>query len=102
MRPFGCLVTILNTLDLLGKFDGKVDEGFLVGYSINSKALGYLTLELERNGQEKEGGALNKEDDQYMQDFRAELDSLLVQQKEGYANSTNRDSTASPSFSTAV
>nr|GEV74192.1 hypothetical protein [Tanacetum cinerariifolium] len=33
MRPFGCPVTILNTLDPLGKFDGKVDEGFLVGYS---------------------------------------------------------------------
>nr|GEX43996.1 ribonuclease H-like domain-containing protein [Tanacetum cinerariifolium] len=38
MRPFGCPVTILNTLDSLGKFDGKVDEGFLVGYSISSKA----------------------------------------------------------------
>ncbi|GJS24100.1 retrovirus-related pol polyprotein from transposon TNT 1-94 [Tanacetum coccineum] len=38
MRPFGCLVTILNTLNPLGKFDGKADEGFLVGYSINSKA----------------------------------------------------------------
>ncbi|GJW54970.1 putative ribonuclease H-like domain-containing protein, partial [Tanacetum coccineum] len=37
MRPFGCLVTILNTLDHLGKFDGKADEGVLVGYSINSK-----------------------------------------------------------------
>ncbi|GKE17759.1 ribonuclease H-like domain-containing protein, partial [Tanacetum coccineum] len=38
MRPFGCIVTILNTLDPLGKFDGKADEGFLVGYSINIKA----------------------------------------------------------------
>ncbi|GJX98125.1 putative ribonuclease H-like domain-containing protein [Tanacetum coccineum] len=38
MRPFGCHVTILNTLDYLGKFDGKSDEGFFVGYSINSKA----------------------------------------------------------------
>nr|GEV53642.1 ribonuclease H-like domain-containing protein [Tanacetum cinerariifolium] len=38
MRPFDCLVTLLNTLDHLGKFDGKSDEGFLVGYSINSKA----------------------------------------------------------------
>nr|GEX39341.1 hypothetical protein [Tanacetum cinerariifolium] len=38
MRPFGCLVTTLNTLDSLGKFKGKVDEGFLVGYSISSKA----------------------------------------------------------------
>ncbi|GJX92428.1 putative ribonuclease H-like domain-containing protein [Tanacetum coccineum] len=38
MRPFGCHVTILNNLDHLGKFDGKSDDGFFVGYSINSKA----------------------------------------------------------------
>nr|GEV74831.1 putative ribonuclease H-like domain-containing protein [Tanacetum cinerariifolium] len=36
MRPFGCLVTILNTFDPLGKFEGNVDEGFLVRYSVNS------------------------------------------------------------------
>nr|GEV20046.1 putative reverse transcriptase domain-containing protein [Tanacetum cinerariifolium] len=34
MRPFICPVTILNTLDPIGKFDGKDDEGFLVGYSL--------------------------------------------------------------------
>ncbi|GJZ82164.1 ribonuclease H-like domain-containing protein [Tanacetum coccineum] len=38
MRPFGCPVTILSTLDPLGKFDEKADEGFFVGYFINSKA----------------------------------------------------------------
>ncbi|GJV71652.1 putative ribonuclease H-like domain-containing protein [Tanacetum coccineum] len=38
MRPFGYPVTILNTIDHLGKFDGKADEGFFVGYSTNSKA----------------------------------------------------------------
>nr|GEV62792.1 reverse transcriptase domain-containing protein [Tanacetum cinerariifolium] len=38
MRPFGCPITIHNTLDPLGKFDGKADEGFLVGYFISSKA----------------------------------------------------------------
>nr|GEV35544.1 ribonuclease H-like domain-containing protein [Tanacetum cinerariifolium] len=38
IRLFGCPVTILNTLDLLGKFDGKANEGFLVGYSVSSKA----------------------------------------------------------------
>nr|GEW14376.1 putative ribonuclease H-like domain-containing protein [Tanacetum cinerariifolium] len=38
MRPFGCPVTILNTLDPLGNFDMKTDEGFLVGYSVSSKA----------------------------------------------------------------
>ncbi|GJS83983.1 putative ribonuclease H-like domain-containing protein [Tanacetum coccineum] len=169
MRPFGCPVTILNTLDPLGKFDEKADEGFFVGYSINSKAfrvfntrtrkveenlhinflknkpnvagsrpewlfdIDLLTNSMnyepvtagnqtnknavandvgkktneepankgERNGQEKEEGASNKENDQNVQDFRAELENLLVQQKEGYANSTNRDSTVSLSVSTA-
>nr|GEV70413.1 ribonuclease H-like domain-containing protein [Tanacetum cinerariifolium] len=38
MRPFGCPVTIINTLDHLGKFDRKSDDGFFLGYSINSKA----------------------------------------------------------------
>ncbi|GJZ11884.1 ribonuclease H-like domain-containing protein [Tanacetum coccineum] len=38
MRPFGCPITILNIIDRLGKFDGKADEGFIVGYSTNSKA----------------------------------------------------------------
>ncbi|GJZ72735.1 ribonuclease H-like domain-containing protein [Tanacetum coccineum] len=39
MKPFGCPVTILNTRDHLSKFDGKVDEGFFVGYSMVSKAM---------------------------------------------------------------
>ncbi|GJS86002.1 putative ribonuclease H-like domain-containing protein [Tanacetum coccineum] len=34
MKPFGCPVTILNTRDHLGKFDGKVDEGYFVGYFV--------------------------------------------------------------------
>nr|GEW09931.1 hypothetical protein [Tanacetum cinerariifolium] len=38
MRPFGYPVTILNTLDPLGKFQGKVDEGFLIGYFVCNKA----------------------------------------------------------------
>ncbi|GKA69341.1 putative ribonuclease H-like domain-containing protein [Tanacetum coccineum] len=38
MKPFGCHVTILNTLDSLGKFDGKSDEDFFVGYSLSNKA----------------------------------------------------------------
>ncbi|GKA88426.1 putative ribonuclease H-like domain-containing protein [Tanacetum coccineum] len=170
MKPFGCPVTILNTLDPLGKFNGKADEGFLVGYFINSKAFrvfntrtrkveenlhitflknklnvagsepdwlfdidlltnsmnyepvttgnqtnrnaedavvddaGKKTTEEpankgERNGQEKKGGASNKEGDQNVQDLRAKLDNLLVQQKQGYANSTNRVSTVIPSVS---
>ncbi|GJT63612.1 putative ribonuclease H-like domain-containing protein [Tanacetum coccineum] len=39
MKPFGCPVTILNTRDHLGKFDGKADEGYFVGYYVVSKAM---------------------------------------------------------------
>ncbi|GKF40139.1 retrovirus-related pol polyprotein from transposon TNT 1-94 [Tanacetum coccineum] len=38
MRPFGYPLTFLNTLDSLGKFDGKSDEGYFLGYSTTSKA----------------------------------------------------------------
>ncbi|GKB88243.1 retrovirus-related pol polyprotein from transposon TNT 1-94 [Tanacetum coccineum] len=37
-RPFACSVTILNTIDHLGKFDGKADEDFFIGYYLNSKS----------------------------------------------------------------
>ncbi|GKC04229.1 putative ribonuclease H-like domain-containing protein [Tanacetum coccineum] len=38
MRPFRCPVTIFNTRDHLGKFDGKANEGFFVRYSLYSKS----------------------------------------------------------------
>nr|GFB21008.1 ribonuclease H-like domain-containing protein [Tanacetum cinerariifolium] len=38
LKPFGCHVMILNTLDHLGKFDAKRDEGYFIGYSMSSKA----------------------------------------------------------------
>ncbi|GJS00032.1 hypothetical protein Tco_0316540 [Tanacetum coccineum] len=33
LKPFRCLMTILNTSDHLGKFEGKADEGFIVEYA---------------------------------------------------------------------
>ncbi|GKF88767.1 hypothetical protein Tco_0262730 [Tanacetum coccineum] len=41
-------VTILDTLSVLGKFDGKSDEGFLVGYLLNSKAYRVYNLVTKR------------------------------------------------------
>ncbi|GKE28554.1 putative ribonuclease H-like domain-containing protein, partial [Tanacetum coccineum] len=174
MRPFGCPVTILNTLDLLGKFDEKADEGFFVGYSINSKALRVFNTKTRKveenlhikflenkpnvagsrpkwlfdidlltnsmnyelviagNQTNKNAGIKDNVDAVPTQQYillpllydspqsskdavaddagkktneepanEAELDNLLFQQKEGYANSTNRDSIVSPSVSTA-
>ncbi|GKB78153.1 putative ribonuclease H-like domain-containing protein, partial [Tanacetum coccineum] len=37
-KPFGCHVSILNTSYHLGKFDGKADEGYIVGYSASNRA----------------------------------------------------------------
>nr|GEU49020.1 ribonuclease H-like domain-containing protein [Tanacetum cinerariifolium] len=37
-KPFRCHVTILNISDHLGKFDGKADEGYIIGYSASNKA----------------------------------------------------------------
>ncbi|GJV12723.1 putative ribonuclease H-like domain-containing protein [Tanacetum coccineum] len=48
IRPFGCHVTIMNTIEHLGKFDRKSDEGFLVGYSLQSKAFRVYNLETKR------------------------------------------------------
>ncbi|GJR21829.1 ribonuclease H-like domain-containing protein [Tanacetum coccineum] len=47
-RTFGAIMTILNTIDHLGKFARKSDEGFLVGYSLQSKAFRVYNLETKR------------------------------------------------------
>nr|GFD04968.1 hypothetical protein [Tanacetum cinerariifolium] len=44
-KPFGCHVTILITSDHLGKFDGKVDEGYIVGYSTSLGHEWYFDLD---------------------------------------------------------
>nr|GFB85511.1 ribonuclease H-like domain-containing protein [Tanacetum cinerariifolium] len=38
LRPFGYHVMILNTLDNLGKFEEKRDEGYFIRYSMSRKA----------------------------------------------------------------
>nr|GEZ95703.1 hypothetical protein [Tanacetum cinerariifolium] len=38
LKPFGCHVMILITIDNLGKFEPKGDEGYFFGYSMSSKA----------------------------------------------------------------
>ncbi|GJW52202.1 ribonuclease H-like domain-containing protein [Tanacetum coccineum] len=86
--PFGCSLTILNTLDSLGKFDGKSDEGYLLGY--------YLTSDAQEKPSEnaspdkdiqdsedviiKEGQHQMPEDEQVLQD---ELEMMITSQKNG-------------------
>ncbi|GJR96519.1 hypothetical protein Tco_0268693 [Tanacetum coccineum] len=52
MRPIDRPVLILNTLDPLGKFNGKAEDGFLVGYSCKFKAFSVFnsqTRKVEEN-----------------------------------------------------
>ncbi|GJT04021.1 putative ribonuclease H-like domain-containing protein [Tanacetum coccineum] len=93
MKPFGCPVTILNTRDHLGKFDGKADEGFFVGYSVirnqtnriagtkdnivagpkdSEEDVGMKPTEVNESGASDKG----EEDDQ---DTRSEFERLLQQ-----------------------
>ncbi|GKB68991.1 putative ribonuclease H-like domain-containing protein [Tanacetum coccineum] len=134
MRPFRCPATILNTLDLLGKFDGKADEGFLVGYSINRKAFRVFntrTRKVEENMHIKflenkpnvagSGIETNVNAGKDGQEKASNHEYILLplmlsnsplsssskstynkdgDEKEGYANNTNRVSTINPSVST--
>ncbi|GJS70310.1 putative ribonuclease H-like domain-containing protein [Tanacetum coccineum] len=65
IRPFGCHMTILNSIDHLGKFAGKSDEGFLVS-SKNQANLHAGQQEANQNAGTEETidvGDSDKEDD---------------------------------------
>nr|GEX82880.1 hypothetical protein [Tanacetum cinerariifolium]GEX82887.1 hypothetical protein [Tanacetum cinerariifolium] len=52
LKSFGCHVMILNTLDNLGKFKAKWDEGYFIGYFMSRKAFRVFnkrTKRLEEN-----------------------------------------------------
>ncbi|GJV61788.1 putative reverse transcriptase domain-containing protein [Tanacetum coccineum] len=71
MRPFGCHVTILNTIDYLGKFNGKSDEGFfdkpiiaddgpkwLFDIDVLTKSMNYVPVVAGINSNDLVGAAL--------------------------------------------
>ncbi|GJU91386.1 putative ribonuclease H-like domain-containing protein [Tanacetum coccineum] len=99
MRPFGCPVTILNTIDHLGKFDGKADEGFFVGYSLNSKAFrvhksnGFVGTKASDNADPKssqDDGSKPSSDDEKKVDEDPRKDSESIdQEKDDNVNITN-------------
>ncbi|GJX34208.1 retrovirus-related pol polyprotein from transposon TNT 1-94 [Tanacetum coccineum] len=84
MRPFRCPVTILNTLDPLGKFDGKAEEGFLVGYSVNSKAFWSSDETDEDDTADDAAGEkpVQKPASENQQTLKNVLDKMMDQEKE--------------------
>ncbi|GJU41327.1 putative RNA-directed DNA polymerase [Tanacetum coccineum] len=86
MRPFGCPLTILNTLDHLGKFDGKSEEGYLLGYSTNSKGFRVynrvtrkvqdcLHVNFLENQENQKGKVQNKRSEEHTADKEVPLSS---------------------------
>ncbi|GKE41856.1 putative ribonuclease H-like domain-containing protein [Tanacetum coccineum] len=122
MRPFGCSVTIFNTIDHPGKFDGKADEGFFIGYSTNNKAfkvfntrtriveenlhvyqllqeIGLMVMQVQKHVmmQNSPDAGFKPSGDDGKQDYvnpRKESESM-DQEKEDNVNNTNNDNAAS-------
>nr|GEW48577.1 hypothetical protein [Tanacetum cinerariifolium] len=106
MRPFGYSVTILNTLDSLGNFDGKVDEGFLVGYSNTDRDAAFDGKEPDFDAKKPESevnvspissAQSRKQNDKTKKEAKGKIPTV----RQNSPNSTNTFSTASPSNATA-
>ncbi|GKF40768.1 hypothetical protein Tco_0124110 [Tanacetum coccineum] len=83
MRPFGCSpLTILNTLDQLGKFDGKSEEGYLLGYSTNSKGTDKSEITRKQSKTGKHGHE-NQKSSKRSQRFKAESRTIKPQSNIG-------------------
>ncbi|GKC29780.1 putative ribonuclease H-like domain-containing protein [Tanacetum coccineum] len=99
MRPFGCLVTILNTIDHLGKFDSKADEGFFVGYSINSKAFRVQKHVMIQSSPDA-GSKPSSEGEKKVDGDPSKEDESNDHEKDDNVSSTNNVNTASDGNST--
>nr|GEV15777.1 putative reverse transcriptase domain-containing protein [Tanacetum cinerariifolium] len=95
MKPFGCPITILNTRDNLGKFEGKVDEGYFVRYSVDSVVdAGKKASEVDESEASGNGG----KNDQVP---RSEVEITLQQERRTEnINSTNSFNTVSSLINT--
>ncbi|GKB52433.1 putative ribonuclease H-like domain-containing protein [Tanacetum coccineum] len=101
MRPFGCSLTILNTLDQLGKFDGKSEEGYLLGYSTSSKGFRVYNRVTRKVQECLHVNFLENQENQKGKgpDWMFDLDLLtpsmnyIPVRKENYANSGDKVST---------
>nr|GEV14016.1 hypothetical protein [Tanacetum cinerariifolium] len=101
-RPFGCPVTIFNTLDSIGKFNGKVDEGFLVGYSNNDGDAAFDGKEHDFDAKKPESevsvspssiAQSRKQDDKTKKEARGKIPT----DGQTFPNSTNTFSATGPS-----
>nr|GEV68479.1 ribonuclease H-like domain-containing protein [Tanacetum cinerariifolium] len=97
MRPFGCPVTILNTIDYLGKFNGKTDEGsrpdWLFDIDALTKTMNYEPIVTDPKSSHDDGSKPSSNDGKKVdEDPRKESESN-DHKKEDNVNSTNHVNT---------
>nr|GEU40361.1 ribonuclease H-like domain-containing protein [Tanacetum cinerariifolium] len=76
MKPFGCFVTILNIRDNLGKFEGKADEGYFVGYLVDS------TVDAGKKAPKVDNSEASDNSEKNDQVLRSEVKGLLQQARQ--------------------
>nr|GEU67100.1 hypothetical protein [Tanacetum cinerariifolium] len=106
IRPFGCPVTILNTIDHLGKFDGKDDEGsgpdWLFDIDALTRTINYepIVVGIQSNGfadpksYHNDGSKPSSNDGKKVDEDPRKESECKDQEKEDNVNSTNNVNTA--------
>ncbi|GJT58634.1 putative ribonuclease H-like domain-containing protein [Tanacetum coccineum] len=102
MKQF-CEMKVLNTIDHLGKFNGKADKGFFVGYSTNSKVFRVqknVMMQDSPDARFKPSREEEKKDAEDSQNKDSEVPSTeeprVNQKKDANINNTNNINTISP------
>ncbi|GJW12710.1 putative ribonuclease H-like domain-containing protein [Tanacetum coccineum] len=103
MRPFGCYVTILNTIDHLGKFDGKllkvsgsytlmllgVEPDWLFDIDALTRTMNYEPIVVDPKSYHDDGSKPSSDDGKKVNEDPRKDSKCKDQEKEDNVNSTN-------------
>ncbi|GKC69328.1 putative ribonuclease H-like domain-containing protein, partial [Tanacetum coccineum] len=102
MRPFGCPVTILNTIDHLGKLDGKADESlvrapdvvgsgpdWLFDIDALTRTMNYEPVVADPKSSYDDGSKPSSDDEKKVDEVPRKESKCNDQEKEDNVNSTN-------------
>ncbi|GJZ30075.1 hypothetical protein Tco_0575122 [Tanacetum coccineum] len=99
MRPFGCHVTILNTIDHLGKFNGKADEGsgpdWLFDIDALTRTMNYESIVADPKSSHDDGSKPSSDDGKEVDEDPRKDSECNNQEKENNVNITNNVNAAS-------
>nr|GEV31589.1 hypothetical protein [Tanacetum cinerariifolium] len=105
MRQFGCHVTILNTIDHLGKFDGKADKGsgpdWLFNINALTRKINYEPIVVDPKSSNDDGSKPLCDDGKKVDEDPRKENECNDQEKEDNVNNNNNVNTVSSTVNTA-